>query len=174
MVLKSNNQTCTKFVHPAAPQGGAASRQGWGCGVLTGLCAVFLASAIFGSAASGPALAATDSDEIRFDVPSGQPVMLQDILQDETPGALWMRFRFLAPLITPQETGVAQDQSFEDMAFLCDRFAIPYLEKYALSAERIVISFADQAVEFGVANPQATQFFEIFRPENDRCIWEAF
>lgn len=165
MICRSNKHTCTKFVHPAAPQGGAARRQGWGCGVLTNLCAAFFAHA---------AVAATDADEIRFDVPSGQPVMLQDILRDETPGALWMRFRFLAPLIKAQEGGVAQDQSFEDMAFLCDRFAIPYLAEYALSAERIVISFADQAVEFGVADPQATQFFEIFRPENDRCIWEAF
>ena len=47
------------------------------------------------------------------------------------------------------------------------------MAQHALDGEVIVISLADRVTEFGVSDPEATQFFEAFRLSNDTCIWEG-
>ena len=44
-------------------------------------------------------------------VPSGQTVTLAEVLSDENPGALWVRFRFLAPEIARENGKVAPDEA---------------------------------------------------------------
>ena len=60
-----------------------------------------------------------------------------------------------------------------DMMHLCQELALPYLQEYDLTGDVIVISLADRETEFGVADPDATQFFEAFRIEDNLCIWEG-
>jgi len=107
------------------------------------------------------------------ETPSGQAVTLEDILLDDNPGALWARFRFLAPDL-PAPDRLDPEQSALDMQALCDQIAAPYLVDNSISPARIVISMADRIVPFGEADPSATQYFEMFRLENASCIWEAF
>ena len=107
-------------------------------------------------------------------VPSGQTVTLAEVLSDENPGALWVRFRFLAPEIARENGKVAPDEAAADMDWLCTNLVLPYLIRHGLSPARVVISLSDRAVPFGVADPTATQFFESYRPVDGRCIWEEF
>ncbi len=117
-------------------------------------------------------------------VPSGQRVLLSEVLLDESPGALWARFRFVAPEIRRSdavEAGAGADaaamtfeRSAPDMDHLCDSLALQYLRQHDLAATMVVISLSDRPVTFGTQDPEATQFFEAYRPDGDSCIWEAF
>lgn len=141
----------------AAPAGGAAPWRGWGCAMVV----------VLGSTATGQA-----AEPVA--VPSGQPVTLNEVLLDETPGALWVRFRFVAPGIARDGGAVTPEAAAPDMDHLCAEVALPYLDAQQIEAARIVISLSDRLVEFGAPDPDATQFFELYRPENGLCIWEAF
>lgn len=115
------------------------------------------------------ALLLTATSALALDVPSGQPVTLQEVLIDEVGAETWLRFRFIAP-----EVAAAEDYEVtaQDMMHLCEQLALPYIAEYALSGDVIVVSFADRETEFGVATPEATQVFEAFRPDGAACIWE--
>ena len=144
---------------PAAPAGGARPQgRGRGCGLFLGMFMFVF-----------PAAAQT-----AVAVPSGQPVTLSEVLIDDAPGEVWARFRFVAPEISRDKALVDYDTAAGDIAYLCQNLAIPYLELHGLNAARIVISLSDRALEFGASDPDATQFFEAFRQENDLCIWEEF
>ena len=119
------------------------------------------------------ALATSAQMAMALDTPSGQSVSLEEILLDENPGELWVRFRFLAPDLTaPGE--VDPQIASDDMQYLCDEIAAPYLVDNSILPARIVISMADRIVPFGESDPSATQVFELFRLENRLCIWEEF
>lgn len=161
MTQQDTPQPYAMRIRKAAPAGGAriACRRGgcWGA---------FAAALVL----SGPGAAQTAP----VDVPSGQPVTLNEVLLDETPGTLWVRFRFVAPRIGKDAGQITFDVAAIDMDHLCDAVAIPYLDNRAITAERVVVSMSDRAVEFGASDPDATQFFGAYRLENARCIWEEF
>ena len=106
-----------------------------------------------------------------MDVPSGQPVTLQEVLVDTLGQETWLRFRFVAPQIGTQ--ALAYDVMATDMAHLCTALALPYMAEYALTGDMIVVSLADRETEFGQSDPDVTQFFEAYRPVDNTCIWEA-
>ena len=116
-------------------------------------------------------LAATPA--VAVDVPSGQPVELQEVLVDTVAEEVWLRFRFVAPQVARDGGTMDYEAAAEDMAHLCDTLAIPYAAEYDLNGDVIVISLADRITEFGVADVEATQFFEAFRPVDNACIWEG-
>ena len=142
---------------PAAPARGARSR-GRGCGfglVLLGL--------------SGLPAFATE-----VPVPSGQAVILREVLLDDAPGELWVRFRFIAPQIARDTGDVSYELAGPDMDYLCNGLALPYLNHHRLQAARVVISLSDRVVTFGQKDADATQFFETYTPDPAGCIWEEF
>lgn len=116
-----------------------------------------------------PALAETS-----LDAASGQRVTLSEILLDENPGELWVRFRFLAPDIAPGPDAIDADVAAADMQALCDDLAVPYLIGNGIEPARIVVSLSDRHVPFGQPDPDATQFFELFSLQDGACIWEEF
>ena len=119
------------------------------------------------------ALMLAASPALGQEVPSGQPVELQEVLVDTIGEETWLRFRFIAPRIAAGEDAIDYDKAAGDMEFLCTTLAIPYIAEYALTGDVIVISMADREVAFGESNPEATQFFEAYRIEDDICIWEG-
>ena len=135
-----------------------------GAPVMRALRPVALACALMALLA-GPAQA--------IDVPSGQPVELQEVLVDSMGAETWLRFRFIAPQIARDGGSITYEEAEPDMAWLCEALALPYIAEYALEGQIIVISLADRATEFGTADPEATQFFEAYRPVDDTCIWEG-
>lgn len=116
-------------------------------------------------------LAATPA--LAVDVPSGQPVELHEVLVEQMENETWLRFRFVAPRIARETGNVDYLQAEPDMIHLCTTLAIPYAAEYGLNGDVIVVSLADRPVEFGAANPDATQFFEAYRPRDGVCIWEG-
>ncbi|MCF6443920.1 DUF6497 family protein [Nereida sp. MMG025] len=113
---------------------------------------------------------AASADPGDLALPSGQNVSLQEVLTSDTE----VRFRFVAPDIS-RDTGYLTYADVElDFQSLCEEFALPWLKERDANAGIVVISMADQETEFGKVNTQVTQFFEAFRQENDRCIWEQF
>ncbi|WP_254683770.1 DUF6497 family protein [Ruegeria sp. AD91A] len=114
--------------------------------------------------------AQTDSS---LPVPSGQPVQLSDVLLDNNPGELWVRFRFVAPKIGASVGRIGYDVASKDMEHLCQILAVPYVAQHELQPSRVVISLSDRPVEFGDTAPDATQYFEAYRLEQSRCIWEG-
>ena len=110
----------------------------------------------------------------QMQVPSGQPVTLNEVLIDERPGEIWVRFRFIAPDIARDGGAINYDIAAPDMDHLCETMALAYLQQYELTPTRVVISLSDRVVPFGTPTPEATQFFEAYRPETTRCIWEEF
>ena len=123
----------------------------------TGILAAFLLAT--------PALA--------VDVPSGQPLELHEVLIDDLGDEIWLRFRFVAPQIARDGGSVTYAVAEPDFMHLCETLALPYIAEYALTGDVIVISLADRRVEFGQPDPDATQFFEAFRPVDNTCIWEG-
>lgn len=117
-------------------------------------------------------LAATPA--LAIDVPSGQPIELQEVLVDDVSGDTWLRFRFIAPEISRDTGSIDYETAAADMFHLCSALALPYLAQYDLEGQVIVVSLADRSTEFGVPDPESTQFFEAFRHQDDTCIWEGF
>lgn len=139
----------------AAPEGGARTPSWeWVRGCIIAMC--------FATSATAQ------------DVPSGQAVTLNEVLVDRVDQEAWVRFRFLTPEIARGAGAITYEQAQDDLAALCEAVARPYLVEYALGADVVVISLMDRAVPFGVSDPEATQFFETFRIQDDACVWQAF
>lgn len=120
--------------------------------------------------ASTPAVA-----EDSVAVPSGQAVTFIETVQTAPgPEGLTIRFRFLAPAIARDGGTVTADQALSDMAYLCETYALPRLADPGPRPEQVIVSLSDRPLPFGEIDPDATQFFEAFRPEDGACIWEAF
>lgn len=111
----------------------------------------------------------------QIEVPSGQPVIFQDVIWNEPgPEGLTVRFRFVAPEITPESGLEDFEATAADMLHLCQSYALPRVITSTPLPQQIVISISDIPVEFGVAAPEATQFFDAYSIEDGVCIWEMF
>jgi len=104
-------------------------------------------------------------------VPSGHDITFQESFYErQENGALWARFRFIMPAIGT-DAGYADVAA--DFVSLCESYVLPALAGQQIP-DQIVISLADRATAFGVATPEATQFFEAFSLNGASCIWESF
>jgi hypothetical protein len=105
-------------------------------------------------------------------LPSGMAVEPLDTIQNAPgPEGLTIRFRFLAPAIAGT---IADADTLADMTWLCETYALPRLPVTGPAPAQVIISLADRPIDFGVSDPQVTQFFEAFRPDGQTCAWEAF
>lgn len=107
-------------------------------------------------------------------VPSGQSVTLTEVLQDVVSGEEWLRMRFVAPEIGNNNGNLGFTAVGADIQHLCENVGLPYLVEYSLTPSVVVISLMDRPVEFGATDPDAKQYFEAFRIENDTCVLEPF
>jgi hypothetical protein len=133
------------------PAGGARAKRG-----LRGAAAVALAA--------WPCLAAAQQ------VPSGQSVAFVEVIAEDMPEGLLLRYRYIAP----QAGGQSYEAREADIAHLCAQHALPDARAAGRAPARIVVSLAEAPVDFGVYDPEVAQFFEAYRIEGSRCIWEAF
>lgn len=144
---------------------GSGARSRWReAGVLT--CV-----AIFAAGAAG---AGADPMPVPS-LPSGLDAALHEMFLDIKPDGLmtYARFRFVAPGIAAPDAPRFEVR-IGDMEFLCNAYALPHVVATSAPVDRIVISLADRAIPFGQADPDATQFFEVFSIRDDACIWEEF
>lgn len=109
-------------------------------------------------------------------VPSGQPIEFLDVIRgvDGAVGSA-VRYRFLAPSISRDMPRVSFVQAADDMEALCQDYVLPWIQVApGKIPDQIIIVLSDRKVEFGMADPDATQYFEAYRPENGACFWESF
>ncbi len=118
--------------------------------------------AVFAALVAGPVHA--------IDVPSGIDLYLHEVLFADNAA----RFRFVAPEIARDLEAFGFDDVADDFAHLCAVHALPALEKADKPVQEIVISISDRVTEFGIGDPEVTQFFEAFAVENATCIWKEF
>ncbi|MFP4328822.1 MAG: DUF6497 family protein [Paracoccaceae bacterium] len=104
------------------------------------------------------------------EVPSGQPVSLIETIEEEAPDGLVLRYRFLAP----EAGALGFEARLADMAHLCETVALPEIGARGLSPARVVVSLSEAPIAFGTRDPATAQYFEVYRVEGARCIWEAF
>ena len=108
-------------------------------------------------------------------VPSGQSANLHEMfLEPQESGEVIFRLRYLTPEISREGGQMKYADVEADFQHLCESDALPKLHEAQAQADTIVISMMDRVVEFGASDPDATQFFEVFRHNFDTCIWEAF
>jgi len=104
-------------------------------------------------------------------VPSGQIVTLIEVIANEPgPAGLTSRFRFLATEIA----GLDQDMAQQDLAALCQSYALPRIPTTGPQPAQIVISLSDRVLPFGDAAPEATQLFGAFSRQDGACVEELF
>jgi len=70
--------------------------------------------------------------------------------------------------------GFEYEDVFDDFQALCDEQVMPAIIQNRLHPQQIVLSMSAVDIPFGGDDPAVLQFFEVFRPENGRCIWEEF
>lgn len=116
-----------------------------------------------------PTLAAAE-----IPVPSGQIVTFHEVIWEQDGVQNTYRFRYIAPDISRDGGLVSFDQAAPDLHYLCEKSALPNLRDQNRDVDRIVISISDVIVEFGKANPEATQYIDAFSVEGIRCIEDAF
>lgn len=133
-------------------------------------CAALLALPAL--AQEGPQV--TDGAGAVVALPSGQEVMLQDVISNVPgPEGMTLRFRFVSPAVAPGG-GLEFEAASEALQHLCDSYALPRVTEFGPAPAQIVISLSDVPLPFGEAAPEAVQFFESFRIEDGACLWEMF
>ncbi|GKY88346.1 DUF6497 family protein [Sinisalibacter aestuarii] len=108
-------------------------------------------------------------------LPSGREVTFHDVIWGEPgPSGLTVRFRFLEENLAGIVDAVPYDEIEADMHFLCESYALSRISNIGPQPHTVMISVSDRPVEFGEADPDATQIFEAYRPEDGACVWEGF
>jgi hypothetical protein len=117
----------------------------------------------------------TLGDGAAIAVPSGQAVTLLDIIwNSQGPEGPAPRFRFVAPAIAKNGGSVDYEVTEADVMDLCQTYVITALAQKGVAAPLVLVSIADRAVEFGVSDPEATQYFETFSIDGSTCSREIF
>lgn len=114
-------------------------------------------------------------DDAAIVLPSGQSVtLIETLANSQGPQGLVVRFRFLAPEINRDTGSVDFQAAADDIAWLCENYALARVTGTTPMPSQIIISMEDRPVPFGEADPEAVQYFEAFRIEDGVCIWEIF
>ncbi|PID36713.1 MAG: hypothetical protein CR993_03550 [Rhodobacterales bacterium] len=121
-----------------------------------------VASAVFMTVAALPAL----GEELTL--PSGARALVLDVVDGRETGIGTVWFRYLYQ----HEPGVPTDHITDDARHLCETHALPQTTDDV--PDHIVVVLTDAQIEFGQSDETVAQFFEVFRPDEGVCIWEAF
>lgn len=105
-------------------------------------------------------------------VPSGRAVVLWQVLWERVEGqGPQAILRFIAP-------DVAGDGAFEamqaDLDWLCETHGLPLAALPYARSETIVVTLMDRPIPRGVTDPDAAQFFGLYRVEDGRCVADLY
>lgn len=119
--------------------------------------------------------AAAPAEAAEVSLPSGRAVVFHDVIWGEPgPAGLAVRFRFLDADLAQVLDAVPYEEIEADMAFLCETYALDRIANTGPQPHTVMISISDRPVDFGEPDPEATQIFEAYSPDNGRCYWEGF
>lgn len=89
-----------------------------------------------------------------------------------THGVQTMRLRYVSGQLSDDQA-FGFDRIEQDFSHLCDQFGLTARGRSAPKAGQIIISLASVPTAFGETAPEVVQYFDSFRVENNRCIWEG-
>ena len=125
--------------------------------------------------ATAPVPLATAEDGT-ITLPSGL-VLRQHELRLEPQGAVSHGVHTVRLRYVSEQLGDSAAFGFErieqDFSHLCHQFGLAVQGRSAPNAEQIIISMASAPTAFGETAPEVVQYFDSFRIEDDRCIWEG-
>lgn len=109
-------------------------------------------------------------------VPSGQPLVLWEILWEPVEGSDMPQavMRFIAPQIARDGGSIDAETAQGDMAWLCETHGLKFVGLTYAPTGTIVINLMDRPVARGQTDPDATQFFGLFQIEDETCKEEPF
>ncbi|GIT90544.1 hypothetical protein JANAI62_09990 [Jannaschia pagri] len=108
-------------------------------------------------------------------VPSGQPIVLWQVLWERVEGqGTQAILRFIAPGVARDGGAIDYDTARTDMDWLCDTHGLPVAGLDYARSDSIVITLMDRAVARGTTDPAATQYFAVYEVENGSCVAEDF
>ena len=115
------------------------------------------------------------AQEAGIALPSGRVVSFHDVVHGaQGPGGLTVRFRFIEADLAEVLDITPYEELEADMHFLCETYALGRISNIGPQPRSVIISISDRPVEFGAQDPDATQVFEAYRPEDGGCAWEEF
>lgn len=145
---------------------------------LRGLIGVAVCAATLITSVPSTSLAKDErwDPDLKIEVPSGQKITFVEIIRGEDSAVgTAIRYRFLAPAIGRAHQVVAFPQAEEDMSVLCQDYILPQIDMApGALPDQIIVVLSDRPVQHGVMAPEATQFFEAYRPVDGECVWEGF
>ncbi len=106
--------------------------------------------------------------------PSGQPLVLRDLMAEENPwsGEMQIVVRLLAPLIAGE--GLTNSELREDMDWACRTWGVPAAQTRSMMPDWVIVEMMEAPTERGVPTPGIRRYFESYRLEGPVCIWELF
>ena len=108
-------------------------------------------------------------------VPSGQALALWEVLWERVEGGTTQAvLRFIAPDVARDGGTVDAAAAMADILSLCESHALPLARLPYGRTDAVVVTLMDRPVPRGETDPDATQYFEVFRIADDRCEAEAF
>ncbi|MEP5760069.1 MAG: DUF6497 family protein [Litoreibacter sp.] len=109
-------------------------------------------------------------------VPSGMEVALHEAIYEpvgtDASSAQTLRLRFVASEIS-DETRFGIKQIESDFEWLCTHVGLVEKQQKAPEVQQIIVSLSSETTAFGESAPEVVQYFDAFRVEDGRCIWEG-
>ncbi|UWQ16116.1 DUF6497 family protein [Jannaschia sp. M317] len=120
--------------------------------------------------ALGLALAGLCGPALAQGVPSGQAVVLWQVLWERIDGqGTQAILRFIAPEVARDGGSVDFETAQTDMNWLCETHGLPVAGLAYARSDEIVITLMDRAVPRGATDPEATRYFAVYRVADGRC-----
>jgi hypothetical protein len=121
-------------------------------------------------------IALTVAEDGSIALPSGLVVRQHELRLEPqgavTHGVQTVRLRYVSEQLA-DEAPFGFERIEQDFLHLCHQFGLSARGRSAPMAEQIIISMASAPTAFGESVPEVVQYFDSFRVENDRCIWEG-
>lgn len=104
--------------------------------------------------------------------PSGLTVtFLDELLEDQPDGAIWLTLRFLAPQIGADRGELGYEAVAGDIDALCADPGLGVAETVG-GVDEVIIILVDRPIERGVKDPEATMYIGTYFPTEGGCVWE--
>ncbi|MEM8850980.1 MAG: DUF6497 family protein [Pseudomonadota bacterium] len=108
-------------------------------------------------------------------VPSGQPIVLWQVLWERVEGqGTQAVLRFIAPQIAREGGAVGFDAAQGDMDWLCATHGLAVSDLPTAQSDSVVITLMDRPVPRGASDPQVTQFFGTYDVKGGECLPEEY
>ena len=121
-------------------------------------------------------VALVEAEDGSIALPSGLVVRQHELRLEPqgavTHGVQTVRLRYVSEQLADAET-FGFERIEQDFSHLCHQFGLRARGRSAPKAGQIIISMASAPTAFGESVPEVVQYFDSFRVESDRCIWEG-